>query len=80
MYKKANLIFFFEIRENYTKTMHNHNHIGWVQQGIVTIEPVSLCEPSMSLVAGWWNGRHEGIGNVVGREHYNCDGLRYALK
>ena len=55
-------------------TLHNHNHNGWVQQGIVTIEPVSLCLPSMSLVAGWWNRRHEGFGNFVGREHYNCDG------
>ena len=32
---------------------------------------LSLCSPSMSLVAGWWNGRHEGFGNFEGRELYN---------
>ena len=47
---------------------HNHNHNGWVQQGIVTSGPVSLCEPSMSLVAG---GRHGGFGNFEGRDLYN---------
>ena len=32
---------------------------------------LSLCEPSMSLVAGWWNRRHEGFGNFEGRDLYN---------
>ena len=32
---------------------------------------LSLCEPSMSLVAGWWNGRHEGFGNFEGGDLYN---------